>query len=145
MDDYERQFWSKVLVGDGCWTWLGCTDGRGRGRYSYKSKVETAARVAWRLYHQKEIPTNKDILHKCNNSICIRPKHTYPGTTSENTLDTVKHGTNYNHNKTHCPKGHEYNQENTYWKTRKGGLRRECKVCRNLLVKTWRIKKQLGL
>lgn len=46
---------------------------------------------------------------------------------SENRLDTVRHGRNRNVNKTHCPRGHEYNTENTYF-TSKGY--RQCRKCK---------------
>lgn len=34
----------------------------------------------------------------------------------------------YNSIKTHCPKGHPYDEENTYWE--KGGKGRQCRTCR---------------
>lgn len=57
-------------------------------------------------------------------------------TQSNNILDTLKHGTNPNANKTHCPHGHEYTPENTRitnWKGRRPGrLCVECQRIRNL-------------
>ena len=57
------------------------------------------------------------------------------GTKSENTLDSVKHGTHNNARKTRCPQGHEYTEENTYIVTRKSGPRkgkkdRICRTCK---------------
>lgn len=48
------------------------------------------------------------------------------GTASENGKDSVAHGTNWWSRKTHCPRGHEYSEENTL---RSGG-RRYCRACR---------------
>lgn len=49
------------------------------------------------------------------------------GTGSENIHDAVWHGTHFQARKTHCPAGHEYNEENTY--IFPNGAR-HCKLCR---------------
>lgn len=49
------------------------------------------------------------------------------GTPGSNTRDKRDHGTNHRVNKTHCPRGHEYSETNTY-----GGANnsaRRCKEC----------------
>jgi len=43
-----------------------------------------------------------------------------------NQRDSVAHGTNASARKTHCPQGHEYTPENTYWTESHG---RQCKTC----------------
>jgi hypothetical protein len=48
------------------------------------------------------------------------------GTYAENAQDTVRHGANANLRKTHCPRGHAYDAENTYVKPDGG---RECRIC----------------
>lgn len=48
------------------------------------------------------------------------------GTGSENVLDSVRHGTQRQVRKTHCPKGHEYTPENVS-RDRLG--RRSCRTC----------------
>jgi NUMOD4 motif/HNH endonuclease len=47
-------------------------------------------------------------------------------TRSANVQDALRHGTQWQVAKTHCPKGHPYDEENTY--IRAGG-RRGCKAC----------------
>lgn len=49
-----------------------------------------------------------------------------------NERDKIKHGTNVNVNKTHCPRNHEYSIENTYV-YKKG---RHCRKCD--LIRTWK-------
>lgn len=52
------------------------------------------------------------------------------GTPSENNFDIVRHGRNVNANKTHCPRGHEYSEENTYrWPSDNG--KRRCRTCKS--------------
>lgn len=51
-------------------------------------------------------------------------------THSENLRDKRAHGTDYLVNRTHCPKGHEYNAINTRYRTDIGRIgQRECKPC----------------
>ena len=45
-----------------------------------------------------------------------------------NNLDTVKHGRNRGTSKTHCPRGHAYDEANTYIGTRG---ERSCRICRS--------------
>lgn len=47
---------------------------------------------------------------------------------SDNQRDAVAHGTHPQAKKTHCPRGHEYNEENTYRHVRSDG--RNHRVCR---------------
>jgi hypothetical protein len=49
------------------------------------------------------------------------------GTRSENMLDTLRHGTNYWANQTHCKNGHEFTPENIY--TAPGTRSRQCRIC----------------
>lgn len=51
------------------------------------------------------------------------------GTVSENNFDTVRHGTHHEARKTHCSRGHEYNEENTYITL--GDGKRDCRICHN--------------
>ena len=54
------------------------------------------------------------------------------GTSGENKLDQVHHGTHPEASKTHCPQGHPYSPENTYVRIRAdGGINRICKTCKN--------------
>ncbi len=48
------------------------------------------------------------------------------GTQSENVLDAVRHGRNWEANKTHCPQGHAYDETNT----RHYRGERHCWTCR---------------
>lgn len=48
-------------------------------------------------------------------------------TKSANAIDCVKHGGNYQSNKTHCIRGHEFTSKNTYINPSSGG--RQCRQC----------------
>lgn len=49
-------------------------------------------------------------------------------TRSANRYDSVRHGTHYQANKTHCPQGHPYDEENTYVVVSRGI--RQCRRCK---------------
>ena len=75
-------------------------------------------------------PDGYDICHNDGNSRNNTLSNLRYDTHANNISDMKIHGTNHNANKTHCPKGHEYNKENTHIGT-KG--ERYCRTC-------WRTK-----
>lgn len=66
------------------------------------------------------------VCHHCDNPRCVRLDHLFLGTPSDNVRDCVAKGRQKNTKKTHCPQGHPYSSENTYY-TRVGS--RECRIC----------------
>ena len=81
------------------------------------------------------------VLHKCKTRNCWNPGHLYLGTATDNSRDRSDAGTANNQNiyTTHCPQGHEYNEENT--RQYKG--RRYCKICQSIKMKEYNEKKKL--
>jgi hypothetical protein len=59
------------------------------------------------------------------------------GTKSENALDAVAHGTNFNRNKDRCPQGHPYDEENTYVPPSKPRSRL-CRACKSTRAARYR-------
>lgn len=57
------------------------------------------------------------------------------GTTQENILDQIRHGTQVNIKKTHCPKGHAYSGDNLY--VEPNGSRR-CRRCKRAVLADWK-------
>ena len=56
-----------------------------------------------------------------------RLENLYWGTPGQNALDMAANGNCWKSNITHCPKGHEYTEENTYYAPGTG--HRQCRTC----------------
>lgn len=81
-------FWSRAVKSDGCWVWKfkRAISRNPRAMIAINGTATPAARVAWILTNG-DIPSGKQILHKCDNPSCINPDHLYLGTASDNMLD----------------------------------------------------------
>ena len=82
------RFWSKVDVKKGfrdCWLWTGAKRD-GYGHIKIKGKSHSANRVAFEMFHGRELGDLK-ALHRCDNKACCNPKHIYGGTAEQNMAD----------------------------------------------------------
>jgi len=131
----EERFWERVLKTDSCWLWLQAdgtvADRYGRLRVGSRSDGTREELLmhwySWELHNGPRTP-GLQILHHCDTPPCVRPDHLYEGTVSDNTRDQVERGRHGKTKMTHCHRGHEFNQENTYWH----GTSRHCRMCRKL-------------
>ena len=94
--DDERRFWSKVVKGDGCWTWTGYITTSGYGRLVVAGRRVTAHRFAYEALIGP-VPPGLDLDHMCHNAdascpggvrcahrACVNPAHLLPATRSDN-------------------------------------------------------------
>lgn len=122
------RFLTSFSVGDDCWEWSGKKLlPTGYGRFNYGKSWFLAHRVAWRYWHGP-VPKGLVVRHKCDHKPCVRPDHLELGTTQDNERDKVIRGKHYQAIKTHCPRGHVYDESNTYRNPTTG--HRTCKACR---------------
>ena len=114
-----------------CWQWIGTVRQDGYGAYkeyrydknrNRSHKTHYAHRLIYEIW-AGPIPEGLCLDHLCRNRSCVNPMHLEPVTLEEN----IRRGEGVKHQarKTHCPKGHPYDEENT---TRRNG-RRHCKAC----------------
>ena len=116
-----ESFWTKVDVGepDDCWLWKQSSGSHGYGQTWDGKTVLLAHRVAWTLTNG-EITDGLTIDHICRVRRCCNPNHLRLMTNEENGA------LNGNKIKTHCKRGHAFDEENTYW-DRRG--HRTCRQC----------------
>jgi hypothetical protein len=80
------RFWPKVdwaPNATGCARWTAGLDGNGYGRFWLDGRTQSAHRVAWMLEHGP-IPDDRQVLHRCNQPICVNVEHLSLGTHGEN-------------------------------------------------------------
>lgn len=95
MKSLEKRFWSKInkLGPDECWLWTGATQGFGYGVLNscVNNKLVRAHRLSWNI-HNGDIPANMFVCHKCDNPLCVNPKHLFIGSNTDNVHDMWKKG-----------------------------------------------------
>lgn len=133
-----ERFFDKVIPEpmSGCHLWIGAMTTRGYGSFAVDGRPEKAHRVAWALAHGGHTPDGW-VLHRCDNPSCVNPMHLYVGTPKDNARDMVVRGRarNGRPERTHCPKGHVYDERNTYLDA--DGGRRVCRACRSARERDW--------
>jgi len=123
----------------GCWLWLGSTNAKGYAHLKYNNRQQRANRFSWTAYNG-EIPPGLHVLHRCDNRLCVNPDHLFLGTNQDNVDDRVNKGRSgkFNELKTHCKRGHEYTEENTY--RQKNTNQRACLICKRALTEKHNLK-----
>lgn len=136
--------WPANLLGrlevqsNGCVHFTGQIDRKG---YGVASDGNGRKKRAHRLMYELmvgPIPDGRPLDHRCHNEDpdcpggvtclhrrCLNPGHLEPSTTKEN-LRRGKGPSGINYRKTHCIRGHEFTDENTYV-TKRGA--RSCRTC----------------
>jgi hypothetical protein len=117
-----KRFWDNVAKTETCWLWLGARGGH-YGSYYSDGKSVLAHRFAYEAL-VGPIPDGLQIDHLCRVRLCVNPAHLEPVTQRENILRGTG-PTAVNARKTHCPKGHQYDEGNTRWYKNK----RWCRAC----------------
>lgn len=116
---------------DGCWIWTGGKQSMGYG-WVYIPKL--GMRLAHRFTYATligPIPEGLELDHLCRVPTCVNPEHLEPVTHRENVLrgqsPTAIHAA-----KTHCKRGHPFDERNTIWI----GTHRRCRECVNASQRT---------
>lgn len=137
--DILARFETKMTKGKDteCWDWTSYKYWNGYGMFWDGKKQVRAHR--WSHEHfVGPIPDGLVIDHLCRNRLCVNPKHLEPVTQRENLLrgDTIPaiHAA-----KTHCKRGHEFTEKNTFINLSK----RYCRECSKLHNRRKRDNKRL--
>src|SRR6185295_7895059 len=99
------------ITESGCWIFMGhCTE-RGYARVRFNGKNTRVHRLFYE-YFVGRIPTGLMPDHTCRVRCCVNPFHVTPKTSKDNVLCGIGL-TAMNARKTHCRKGHPYDEINT--------------------------------
>jgi len=123
----EITFWKSVSVGSSgeCWSWNGKLSKLGYGRVYFNGRDKLAHVVAYQLTYGN-ISVGFELDHTCRNRSCCNPKHLEPVSHKANVLRGISPSA-MAAKKTHCPKGHPYDEENTYINPSSNA--RNCRIC----------------
>jgi hypothetical protein len=139
-----ERFWSKVEVRDCgyeslCLVWTG-GNSDGYGRFWLNGKHQAAHRVAYEAV-KGPIPEGLELDHRCRTHACVNWDHTEPVTGHENTLRGEGPAA-VNARKTHCPKGHPYDEANTYHQPWRNTTIRQCRECHRARQREYKRRKK---
>jgi len=120
----------------GCWLWFGASSD-GYGYIGCGGRNRLAHRVSYEI-HRGPIPEGLELDHLCRLHCCVNPDHLEAVTCKVNigrglTGETARRR---QMDKTHCPKGHPYDETNTIWRETKYG--RWCRACMQTRAKARR-------
>lgn len=120
-----ERFWMKVRRDGECLIWIGAK-AKGYGVFSNEDGRQVPAHV-W-IYEKMigPVPHGLELDHLCRRRACVNWNHVEPVTHRVNLLrgesPAAKHAI-----KTHCPKGHLYDERNTGWTKKRTRVCRECR------------------
>lgn len=117
-----------------CWI----SNKRGPNGYAINTSVKMYKANAYRLIYMMmvgPVPPGWDLDHLCDNGRggCVNWHHLRPTTHQHNITRTDLTVVGRHSRKTHCPRGHPYDEENTIiWQNQ-----RHCKTCKYARTKRW--------
>lgn len=110
-----------------CIEWTGGRDKDGYGIRWFEGRNWRVHRLVWTLMYGP-IEPGVMILHRCDNPPCHNIEHLYAGDGVDNMRDRSERGRHPKANQTECVNGHEFTEENTYY--RRDRLGRQCRRCK---------------
>lgn len=95
------RLWSRVnkygpihpVLKTNCWEWTGSVVGNRTkyGQIQIDGRPKKCHRVSWEITNGT-IPEGGQVLHKCDNPVCVRPDHLFLGSHQDNMDDMINKG-----------------------------------------------------
>lgn len=140
------------LSPDDCWEWMGgrYLVGLPYGRFTTADHRAVPAH-RWLLgeLRGQELGPEELGLHHCDNPPCVNPGHLYVGSAVQNAIDRESRGRGNNwiakerSLRTHCAKGHRYDEQNTIWRKRGSAMCRDCRECGREAQRQYQARKRI--
>lgn len=138
-DPVDRVLGRTIAGPNGCILWSGAVNSRGYGQIRTAGVLAYAHRVVYEAM-VGSIPQGMLLDHSCHNQDagclggvgcshrrCVNPHHLEPVTPRENQRRSQRTFTFIHGSKTHCVRGHAFDQANTYIRPDNGT--RQCRAC----------------
>ena len=141
----ERLLASIAVNEEGCWLWTKYVKPNGYAQILVPGRGLVYVHRASYEEFIGAIPDGMEVDHECHrrdsgcdgnaclHRRCLNPDHLSAKTPQQNTLRGTSPAANHA-TKTHCPKGHPYDEQNTYVRP-DGKKLRDCKACRSEVSK----------
>lgn len=117
------RLYGRTVMNGECWEFTGALT-KGYGRINANGRQRLAHCVSYEL-QVGDVPDGLQLDHTCRNRRCVNPSHLRPVTQRENILCGESPAAK-NARKTHCKRGHLFDEKNTHI-TAKG--HRKCRTC----------------
>lgn len=120
----ERILLFSLPIESGCWIWQRGLDDKGYPRLRVRELSEQYAHRASYIEFRGPLSNNLTVDHLCFTPSCVNPAH----------LEAVPNEVNAARQRSalsgYCKRGHEFSEENTYWRTASNGnSHRTCRIC----------------
>lgn len=96
-DEQRLKLKTKLNPVTGCWEWTASLNTNGYGQFRINGTTEQAHRAAWMIF-RGPIPADAsaygtvNVLHRCDNPLCVNPDHLFLGDQADNANDAVSKG-----------------------------------------------------
>jgi hypothetical protein len=121
----------------GCWIWDSPVNQKGYIVHHHRKWHNMGHRTVYKLTHRVDLETEELVCHDCDDRRCWNPEHLWVGAPADNSLDMVQKGRCHESTVTHCPQGHAYDEQNTYWHAAASGRpARMCRTCQSTRAKS---------